>query len=158
MSYGLGMPLQRALLLFFAVMLVSAAAASLVRAPQLPTGTDPEPATTNTEETRTARESPRTHDAAEARSTDADALDLTVGDSPATSTFAPDRHLILTVNSAKPGQITVPGLGLVASVVRRTPAVFDLFTHRAGEFPIEFTPAGDETAVLVGTLVVEKGS
>ena len=156
MSYRLGMPLQRALLVFFAVMLVSAAVASLVRTPPLPTGTDAT-APTPTEETPTRPEEPRTHDAAEARVEGADAVDLKVGNTPGDTTFPVDRHLILTVRSRKPGEVAVPGLGLVATVVPGTPVVFDLFTSRPGEFPVEFTPVTGDAEVLVGTLVVEKG-
>lgn len=155
MSYRLGMPLQRALLVFFAVMLVSAAVASLVRTPPLPTGTDAT-APTPTEETPTRPVKPRTHDTAEARIEGADAVDLKVGDTPGASTFPVDRHLILTVSSRKPGEVAVSGLGLVATVVPGTPVVFDLFTSRPGKFPVEFTGVTGGPEVLVGTLVVEK--
>lgn len=156
MSYRLGMPLRRALLVFFAVMLVSAAAASLVRTPPLPTGTDAT-APAPTEETAAAPEEPRAADETEgSRIEGADAVDLKVGDTPGDATFPLDRHLILTVSSPKPGDVEVSGLGLIATVVPGTPVVFDLFTSRPGEYPVEFTPVADGPEVLVGTLVVEK--
>ncbi|MEA2348606.1 MAG: hypothetical protein QOG62_2393 [Thermoleophilaceae bacterium] len=142
------------------VVLVSAGIASFLGVPPGPAGPGgaPPPTTspTTTDESKRTEPKPRTDDAPAARDEDADHVDIEVGDQPGRITFPPNRHLVVTVSSKEAGQIAISGLGRVAPVLPRTPAMFDLFTDRLGQFPIVFTPVEGGDEIPVGTLVVEK--
>lgn len=64
------------------------------------------------------------------------------------------RRVVVTVSSGEPGEITLEGLGRVEPVNPGTPAVFDLFPDRAGEFEVRFESAGEGEPRRIGMLVV----
>ncbi len=65
------------------------------------------------------------------------------------------RAATLEVSVDEPGSVELPGLGLTASTDEHTPARFEVFPTRPGNYEILFTPAdGDETRPA-GTLVVD---
>ncbi len=65
-----------------------------------------------------------------------------------------DERVVVTVAVPKPGRVELEGLGLLQTTTPGTPALFDVFTDRAGRFAVLYTPAeGDDR--VVGTLVVE---
>ncbi len=70
-----------------------------------------------------------------------------------TQTVQLDERVIVTVTVPKPGRVELEGLGLLQTTTPGTPALFDLFTERAGRFAVRYMPAeGDDR--VVGTLVV----
>ncbi len=54
----------------------------------------------------------------------------------------------------EPGIVEVPDLGLTASADERTPARFDVFPTRTGDYAILFRPAAGDQSRPAGTLVV----
>ena len=74
-------------------------------------------------------------------------------ESPPAFPLAVGRHVILRVDSDRPGEVELVGLGLVQSVDRRDPAVFDLLLERPGRFDAVLTPVRGRRA-RVGRLVV----
>ena len=76
---------------------------------------------------------------------------------PPTETAGSNEHVIVTVTSRDPGQVSLDGLGLIEPVGPRTPAVFDLFTDSTGDFDVLYTPVeGSERRI--GTLAVVAGA
>jgi hypothetical protein len=70
-----------------------------------------------------------------------------------TQTVQLEERVTVTVTVPKPGRVELEGLGLLQTTTPGTPALFDLFTDRAGRFAVLYTPAeGDDR--VVGTLVV----
>lgn len=64
----------------------------------------------------------------------------------------PDAHVIVEVESAQGGQVTIPKLGRVAAVAGGSPARFDLLDIAPGRYDVLFEPAL-APPVRVGTLV-----
>ena len=56
--------------------------------------------------------------------------------------------------SHEPGSVEVPDLGLSTNADEHTPARFEVFPTRAGDYPILFTPADGDESQSAGTLVV----
>jgi hypothetical protein len=54
----------------------------------------------------------------------------------------------------EPGSVEVPDLGLTANADEHTPARFEVFPTRAGEYAILFRPADGDQSRPAGTLVV----
>lgn len=137
------MHIRRALLLFAIVLGMAALVASLSRPPEERSRTEP-------------REEP--------------------GPGPATATPAPadnpprpvsfdagseerrrlpaGRAATLEISVDEPGSVELPGLGLSASTDEHTPARFEVFPTRPGNYEILFTPADGDESRPAGTLVV----
>ncbi|MBA2567423.1 MAG: hypothetical protein ACR2IN_08535 [Thermoleophilaceae bacterium] len=150
---------RRILLLFGIGLLVTAAAASLVPAPESPReGVESgEPQTAGAgsaddaavEIAFSANSAGQPADGAERR-------ESSIPAEPPTKTAGSGERVIVTVTSRDPGQVSLDGLGLVESVGPGTPAVFDLFTDSTGEFDVLYAPVeGGERRV--GTLAVVSG-
>lgn len=151
-----GLQGRRILLLFGIGLLVTVAAASLVPAPQPPGESvesgQPDPAGAGA----AGDAAVEIAFSADPAGQPADGAERGEGSAPAespTETAGSGEHVIVTVTSRDPGQVSLDGLGLVQSVGPRTPAVFDLFTDRTGEFDVLYEPVvGGERRV--GTLAV----
>ena len=66
-----------------------------------------------------------------------------------------ERAATLEVTVDQPGSVEVPDLGLSASADEHTPARFEVFPTRAGNYAILFTPAAGDESRPAGTLVVK---
>jgi hypothetical protein len=137
--------IRRALLLFAIVLGMAALAASLSRPPTESGRT--------TETTPAPEPGPSTAEPAPA-------------DNPAPPvTFdaaSRDRHRVpaqraatLEVTVDVPGTVDIPDLGLSATADEHTPARFELFPTRPGDYAILFTPAAGDTSRPAGTVVVK---
>jgi hypothetical protein len=65
------------------------------------------------------------------------------------------RAATLEVTVDEPGSVELPELGLNATADEHTPARFELFPTRAGDYAILFTPAAEDASRPAGTLVVK---
>jgi hypothetical protein len=65
------------------------------------------------------------------------------------------RAATLEVSVDEPGNVELPGLGLTASTDEHTPARFEVFPTRPGNYEILFTPADGDESRPAGTLVVD---
>ena len=138
------MQTRRILLFFGIVLLLTAAAASFVPVPEEARQGEDEPATTEAMESRAPF--------ARAGEDTAEVGFEAIG-KPREATVEPNTRAVVTVEAREPGQVELEGLGLIESVEPGTPAVFDLFTDRAGRFEVLYSPVdGDEERV--GTLIV----
>ena len=73
--------------------------------------------------------------------------------SPRVRTIRAGTHVVAVVEVESAGEVSVKGLGLVASATPRSPATFDVLAREAGRFELRFRPvAGPERSV--GTLNV----
>jgi hypothetical protein len=54
----------------------------------------------------------------------------------------------------EPGSVELPDLGLTATADEHTPARFEVFPTRTGDYPILFRPADGDQSRPAGTLVV----
>jgi hypothetical protein len=65
------------------------------------------------------------------------------------------RAATIEVAVTEPGSVEIPDLGLSAEADELTPARFEVFPSRPGDYEIVFTPvAGDDAAEPAGKLVV----
>jgi hypothetical protein len=64
------------------------------------------------------------------------------------------RAATLEITVDEPGSVEVPDLGLSASTDEHTPARFEVFPTRAGNYEILFTPASGDESRPAGSLVV----
>jgi hypothetical protein len=140
------MPLRRALFLFLSVMLISAMTASLVRRPAVvpPASTD---ATESETETEPEQAGPRSD-------TGPRTIELDAGGRERRVRLAPGTHVVLKVESPRPGEIAIPALGQSRSVTPRAPVSFDLLLRRKGRFEVTFSAPARRRGRPVGTLVV----
>ena len=128
------MQLRRGLLAF-AIVLAAVSFGAALSAPD----EDPEPATTT----------PQT-----ARSTTPAAITTTLaqpvrGEPPVRQVRA-GAHVVLRVSAAAPGNVEIPGLGLLQAVAPGTPAVFDLLASRPGSFTVmHISLSGERTRLGV---------
>jgi hypothetical protein len=152
------MQLRRALLALLMIMVVSAFAAALVRrlaAGPVPPGTTTElvtePTSTNGDagEPRRKSHKARTESAPE----DAELLELRAGRS-REAAFEKGTHLVIAVRSREPGQAFIVGLGQLEPVTPGTPARFDLFLDRQGEFRVRVRPVEGSKDLDAGVLRV----
>ena len=74
---------------------------------------------------------------------------------PAAAALPRDRRAVISVRVPGGGLVAVEGLGLTAFADERTPAVFDVFTTRAGRHPVTFRPTGGRPE-RVGLLIVRR--
>ena len=140
------MHIRRALLLFAIVLGMAALVASLSR-----------PA-----EERTATE--RSQEPSQEQSQEPSAAPAPVDTPPRPISFdasSPDRRRLqqgraATVEIAvdEAGSVEVPDLGLITNADEHTPARFELFPTRAGDYAILFTPTDGDRSRPAGTLVV----
>lgn len=75
-----------------------------------------------------------------------------------TETVPSGERVIVRVSAREPGQASIEGLGLIEAVGPRTPAVFDLFTDRPGEFDVLYTPIGGQERRLGTLAITEDGT
>lgn len=138
-----GLQARRILLVFAIVLLLTAAAASIMPVPEETAPEDsrpPEP-----EAVEPPPELGPDNGATE--------VEFSARGKPHAEPVELGTHAVVTVEAPKPGEIELAGLGRIAPVERRTPATFDLFTDRPGRFRVVYTPVrGPEQRV--GTLVV----
>lgn len=140
---------RRILLLVAILLLLTAAAGSLVQVPE---------ETEAPEDTATERlQQPETGEGRAPASGPAETREVAFGaDRPPSRRSVPlEAHVIVTVDAPASGEVELEGLDLLQPVEPRTPAVFDLFTDRAGSFDVLYTPVEDETR-RIGTLTVER--
>jgi hypothetical protein len=64
------------------------------------------------------------------------------------------RAATVEVSVDEPGLVELPGLGLSSNADLHTPARFDIFPSRAGDYDLLFTPAQGDESRPAGTLVV----
>jgi hypothetical protein len=64
-------------------------------------------------------------------------------------------HVVLRVSARQPGNVEIPGLGLLQPVAPGTPAVFDLLATRPGRYDVQLVTLSSERTKL-GTLLVER--
>jgi hypothetical protein len=64
------------------------------------------------------------------------------------------RAATLEITVDEPGSVEIPDLGLSASTDEHTPARFEVFPTRAGNYEILFTPASGDESRPAGSLVV----
>ena len=129
------MHVRRALLLF-AIVLGLAAFAAAVSQPR-EEAREPPP-----------RElSPPTATPGPARPSEAE-LEFSVKGRPRTRNLPVGRSATVLVQVPGPGEVTLDGLGLVASADRLTPARFDVLGRRPGRHGVSFKPAGGYLVVL----------
>jgi hypothetical protein len=64
-------------------------------------------------------------------------------------------HVVLRVSAREPGNVEIPGLGLLQPVSPGTPAVFDLLATRPGRYDVELVTLGAER-IRLGALVVAR--
>ena len=64
-------------------------------------------------------------------------------------------HVVLRVSARQPGNVEIPGLGLLQPVSPGTPAVFDLLATRPGRYDVELVTLDAERSPL-GALVVAR--
>jgi hypothetical protein len=157
------MQLRRALLALLMIMVVSAFAAALVRrlaAGPVQPGTTTELVTEPSSTSGDSREPRRDPGKARTGKTrtesapdDAELLKLRAGQS-RPAAFEKGTHLIVTVTSREPGQAFIEGLGQVEPVTPGTPARFDLFLDRRGEFPVRVRPVEGPKDLGAGVLRV----
>lgn len=138
------MEARRILLVLAIILLVTAAAASIVPAPEEPAPERPE------------RSEPP---GAEAVVPPADPgggateVVFSAQGKPQARSVEQDSHVIVTVEGPELGEVELAGLGRIAPLAPQTPAIFDLFTDRPGRFPVLYMPA-DGGERRLGTLVV----
>ena len=140
------MHIRRALLLFAIVLAMAALAASVSRPPEESSQTTPET-------TPAPEPGPPTAEPAPA------------DESPGSVTFdatSPERRRVTAQKAAtlevavdEPGSVELPDLGLSANADELTPARFELFPTRAGDYEIVFTPVAGDASRPAGTLVVK---
>ena len=135
------MQASRLLLLFAFLLLLSALAASVQPAPRPGgTGQTTPPAPAPPGDARAAVPGEVRFDASRRRRT---------------ARVRTGERVVVSVAVDEPGDVLVPGLGLVQTAEYRTPAVFDLLLDEPARHDVRFRPvAGAER--LVGTLVVER--
>jgi hypothetical protein len=63
-------------------------------------------------------------------------------------------HVVLTVSGRVPGDVEIPGLGLIEALAPGTPAVFDVLASRPGRYDVLLVSLSGERS-RVGTLIVE---
>jgi hypothetical protein len=68
--------------------------------------------------------------------------------------LAQGRSATLEIAVHEPGSVEVPDLGLTGAADEHTPARFEVFPTRAGDYAILFTPANGDRSRPAGTLVV----
>ena len=141
------MHIRRALLLFAIVLGMAALAASLSRAPEQRTSTQPREQ--RAPSTVTAKPLPPVHPP---MVVSFDALTDQERRVPV------DSAATIEVSVDEPGSVELPDLELTASADQHTPARFDLFPTRTGSYKILFTPARGDESRPAGTLeVTESG-
>jgi hypothetical protein len=135
--------IRRALLLFAIVLGTAALVASLSRPPEERASKEPreQPAPATTAPTPTAN--PPTPVAFDATADESRRL-------PA------GRAATLEIAVDEPGAVEIPGLGLSAAADPLTPARFEVFPTRSGDYEIVFTPAQGDESRPAGTLVVTR--
>jgi hypothetical protein len=129
------------LLLFAIVLGMAALVASLSRPPEQRTDREPREApgpTTATEAPAANPQKPLSFDAAADETRRAPA----------------GRAATLEVSVDEPGSIEIPRLGVSATADPLTPARFEVFPTRSGDYAILFTPARGDESRPAGTLVV----
>jgi hypothetical protein len=146
---------RRILLVLAIMLLVTAAAASVVPVPEetTPERTDESPSERPQDRPPEAVEPPPGFPPADG----ATEVAFSAGAGQPTETVESGAHVIVTVEAPQPGEVELADLGRIAPVAPRTPATFDLFTDRPGRFPVLYTPVRDGERRL-GTLVVESSS
>ena len=65
----------------------------------------------------------------------------------------PGAHVVLRVSAGTPGNVEVPGLGLLQPVDPGAPVVFDLLASRPGRYEVVLTTLSGER-IRLGTLAV----
>jgi hypothetical protein len=135
--------LRRALLLFAIVLGLGALAAQVA--------TSPEEATQSERPAQGPDATPRLTDRTRLGRTFH--LRFKADGKPRVETVTAGAHVIVSVGVAKPGQVELEGLGLVASAEPATPAVFDVVPDDPGRFDALFTPI-DGASRRARTLVV----
>ena len=137
------MHIRRALLLFAIVLGMAALVASLSRPPEERTSTQPReqpPPETATAGPASVDNPPRP-------------VSFDAG-SDETHRLPAGRAATLEVAVDEPGSVEIPGLGLSASTDEHTPARFEVFPTRVGDYKLLFTPADGDESRPAGTLVV----
>jgi hypothetical protein len=136
--------IRRALLLFAIVLGLAALVASLSRPPEEQSGTAP-------------REEPPPAPAT-ASPAPADSPPRPVSFNAAADErrrVPASRAATLQVSVDEPGSVELPRLGLTASTDEHTPARFEVFPTRPGNYEILFIPADGDESRPAGTLVVD---
>jgi hypothetical protein len=64
------------------------------------------------------------------------------------------RRAVVVVAVPRPGQVRIPGLGLVAFAEPRTPARFDVLVDEPRRLAVRYEPVGEGRARTLGTLAV----
>jgi hypothetical protein len=135
--------IRRALLLFAIVLGMAALVASFSRPPEQRTSTEPR------EET-----APATVTAEPAPADNPRRPILFDADSDETRRVPAGRAATLEVTVDEPGAVEIPGLGLSVSTNEHTPARFQVFPTRSGDYELLFTPARGDQSEPAGKLVV----
>ena len=84
-------------------------------------------------------------------------LEFSTEGRPRTEKLVVGRAATVVVKVAEPGEVTLEGLGLVASAEPLTPARFELLGRRPGRHRVRFTAAAGDEAVTAGTLALVSG-
>lgn len=134
------MQARRILLIFAIVLLLSAAAASVVPVPEQA-------------ERGTTRDSAEPAEPPPPGPEDVTDVTFDARSKPRTETVQTAEHVVVTVRAGEPGQVRIDGLGRFGDVAPLVAARFDLFTDREGRFDVVYTPVEGEPRT-VGTLVV----
>ena len=79
-------------------------------------------------------------------------LSFSATERPRTRRLASGQPATVRVETRRPGEVELPGLGLAGATDRLTPARFDVLETRPGRYPVRFTPAGDGQARTIGAL------
>jgi hypothetical protein len=133
--------IRRALLLFAIVLGMAALAASLSRPAEERAAQEP-------------REAPGPSTATQAPAANPPkplSFDATADE---TRRVPAGRAATLEISVDEPGSVEIPRLGVSAPADTVTPARFEVFPTRAGEYAILFTPARGDESRPAGTLVV----
>lgn len=79
-------------------------------------------------------------------------LSFSAAERPRTRQLASGQAATVRVESRRPGEVELPGLGLSGATDRLTPARFDVLETRPGRYPVRFTPAGGGEPRTIGAL------
>ena len=81
-------------------------------------------------------------------------VELSVAGTNRTRRLELGRSATVIVKVSEPGEVSIPGLGLVAPAEPLTPARFDVLAGRPGRHRVAFRPAGGGDPRTVGDLLV----
>ena len=140
------MHIRRALLLFAIVLGMAALVASLSRPAEERTATE--------RSQEPARSRARSRARRRRRRTPRPARFLSTRARPTRRRLEQGRAATVEIAVDESGSVEVPDLGLITNADEHTPARFELFPTRAGDYAILFTPTDGDRSRPAGTLVV----